>query len=229
MEIEDRLARVLQEALVEVPKGNIIVSAKPTKPPAIVISNLKFKFKSGDLAENAELGKIELEERLRNDGANTSYKLQEKPLKRSVRLESPPGTLLAEGDDYTVDYDEGSVEFRKAPVKGKNDVFVKYNSQKSIMTLKALKVKALYSIDALCESRKEADSLAEKVVKALLAVEDQLLGEGIEIKPVGGITSTEESGKTAMVRLRYTVEKEMRVERVVGPIEKIDIIPKKIF
>ena len=141
-------------------------------------------------------------------------------------MESPPGTLLAEGDDYTIDYDEGSIEFRKAPATGKNDVFVRYNSQKSIMTLKTLKVKALYSIDVLCGNRMEADLLAEKVVKALLTVEDQLSGEGIEIKPVGGMTSTEESGKTAEVRLRYVVQKEMRVEQIVGPIEKIEITHK---
>ena len=81
-EIEDRLARVLREKLVEVPWENIVVEAKPSKPPAVVISNLKFKFKSGDLTENADLGKVELEEKLSSNGVKTSYKLQEKPLKK---------------------------------------------------------------------------------------------------------------------------------------------------
>jgi hypothetical protein len=228
MEIGERLAKVLREKLVEVPEGNIVVDGKPSKSPAVVISSLKFKFKNAGLAENIDQGKVELEERFTGDGVKTSCKLQEKPLKNSLRVESPSGTLLAEGDDYTIDYDEGSIEFRKAPDKGKNKIFVRYNSQKSVMTLKSLKVRALYSIDVLGGDRTEADSLAEKVVKALLTVEDQLLGEGIEVKPVGGMTSTEEGGKTAKVQLTYVVEREMRVEQVVGPIEKIEITSKNI-
>jgi hypothetical protein len=225
-EIEDRLAKILREKLVEIPGENIVVDVKSSKLPAVIISNLKFKFKNAGLAENIDEGKVELEERLNSDGVKTSYKLREKPLKKSVRVESPPGTLLSEKDDYAINYDEGSIDFLKAPEKGKNNVFVRYNSQKSIMTLKSLKVKALYSIDVLCGDRTEADSLAEKVVKALLTVEDQLLGEGIEVKPIGGVTSTEERDKTAKVQLKYIVEREMRVEQVVGPIEKIEITSK---
>jgi hypothetical protein len=225
-EIEDRLAKILQEKLVEVPEENIGVEIKPGKPPAVIISNLKFKFKNAGLAENIDEGKIELEERFNSDGVKTSFKLREKPLKKSVRVESPPGTLLAEENDYTVNYDEGSIEFRKVPDKGKNSIFVRYNSQKSVLTLKSLKIKALYSFDVWGTDKDEADSLAEKVVKALLTVEDQLLAEGIELKPVSGIFSAEEEGKTRRAQLRYSVEKEMHVEQVVGPIEKIEIARK---
>jgi hypothetical protein len=227
-EIEDRLAKILQEKLVEVPEENIGVEIKPGKPPAVIISNLKFKFKNAALAENIDEGKVELEERFNSDGVKTSYKLREKPLKKSVRVESPPGTLLAEEDDYTMNYDEGSIEFRKAPDKGKNNIFVRYSSQKSIMTLKSLKLKALYSFDVWGADKGEADSLAEKVLKALLTVEDQLLAEGIELKPVGGMFSAEEESNTRKVKLKYSVEKEMRVEQVVGPIEKIEITGKNL-
>jgi hypothetical protein len=224
-EIEDRLSKILQEKLVEVPEENIGVEIKPGKPPAVIISNLKFKFKNAALAENIDEGKIDLEERFNGDGVKTSYKLRERPLKKSVRVESPPGTLLAEKDNYAINYDEGSIEFRKAPQKGKNNILVKYNSQKAVMMLKSLKVKALYCFDILGADRTEADSLAEKVVKALMTVEDHLLAEGIELKPVGGIFSVEE-GKTRKTQLRYSVEKEMRVEQIIGPIEKIEITRK---
>jgi hypothetical protein len=227
-EIGERLAEVLREKLVEVPGENIVAEGEPSKSPAIMISNLKFKLKNSGLAENTDEGRVELKEALNSDSVKTSYKLQEKPLKNSLRVESPPGTLLAERDDYTVNYDEGSIEFRNPPEKGKNKIFVRYNSQKSIMTVKSLKIKALYSIEVSGKERAEADSLAEKVVKALLAAEDQLLGEGIEVKPVGGLASTEEEGKTAKVQLRYIVEREMRVEQVIGPIEKIEITSKNI-
>ena len=224
-EIEENLVKVLREKLVEVPKESIVVDAKPSKLPAVVISNLEFKFDNKTLAENLDQGSIEIDETLISDGVKTSYKLQEKPLKKSVRVEFPLGTVLAE-KNYTLNYVEGMIEFRKAPARGK--IFVRYNSQKRVMTLKSLKVKALYTVDVLSGNRVEADSVAEKVVKALLTVESHSLGEGVEIKPIEGITSTEEEGKTVKVQLKYIVETEIRVEQVVGPMERIEITSKNI-
>ena len=226
-EIEENIVKVLKEKLVEVPKENILVNAKPSKLPAVIISNLKFKFDNNSLAENLDQGHIQIEEKLDSDGAKTSYKLQEKPFKKSVVVESPPGTLLTE-KDFTINYDEGIIKFRKAPAKGKDAVLLRYNSQKRIMTLKSLKVKALYAIDVFSGIRKEADSIAEKVVKTLLIVDNQTLGGVVEIKPVRGITQTEVDGKTVKVQLKYVVETEIRVDQVVGPMEKIEIASKNI-
>lgn len=225
-ELEDKLLTILREKLVEIPEENIVVDAKPEKLPAIILSNLDFKFENAALAEDIDGGKTQLEERFNSDGVKTSYKLHEKPLKNSVRVESPPGTLLAEKDDYTINYKEGSIDFRSAPQKGKNNIFVKYASQKSIMTLKSLKVKALYSIEVWGSDRAEADSLAEKVLKALLTVEDDLLAEGIESKPVEGTVLVEEKGKIGKIQLKYMFERELRVEKPVELIEKIEITRK---
>ena len=227
-EIEDRLVKILQEKVVEIPGENIAINTKPDKLPAVIISNLDFKFENAGLAENIDEGKIELEERFNSDGVKTSYKLQEKPLKNSVHVESPPGTLLTEKDDYVINHEEGSIGFRTAPPKGKNNIFVKYLSQRSVMTLKGLKVKALYSIDVWGADRVEADSIAEKVVKALLTVEDELLAEGVESKPVEGMVLVEEEGKARKIRLKYMFERELRVEKLVGPIEKIEITSKNL-
>jgi hypothetical protein len=227
-EIEDRLVKIFQEKVVEVPGENILINVKPDKLPAIVISNVDFKFEKADFAENIDQGKIEIEERLNSDGVKTSYKLKEKPLKASVRVESPPGTLLTERDDYLINYKEGAIDFSEAPQKGKNNIFVKYSSAKSIMGLKSLKVKALYSIDVWGANKTEADSLAEKVVKALLTVEDELFVEGIESQPIEGMNLAEEEGKAGKIRLKYLFERVLRVEKIAGPIEKIEITSKNL-
>jgi hypothetical protein len=227
-EIEDKLVKVLQEELAEIPKENIIVNAKPSKLPAVILSNLKFKFDNNSLAENLDQGHIQIEEKLDSDGAKTLYKLQEKPLKKSVVVESPSGTLLTE-KDCTVNYKEGSIKFRKSPAKGKDQILVQYNSQKKVMTLKSLKVKALYAIDVFSGSRIEADSIAEKIVKALLTVDNHSLGEGVEIKPIRGFTKTENDGKTVMIQLKYVLETEIRVEQIVGLMEEIEIERKDIL
>jgi hypothetical protein len=225
-DIEDKLIELLQEKIEGIPKENIAADAKPSKPPAIRISSLKFKFKNADMAENADAGKVDLRENFSSDGTKTSYILKEKPLKDSVQVETPPGTLLTE-KDFTVNYKDGSINFRKAPAKGKNNILVNYNSQKRVITLKTIKLKALFAFDVFGKDKNQSDSLAEKLVKTLLAVEDQLVAEGIEMRPLGGASSTEENGNQK-IRLRYLVEKEMRVEQIVGPIEKIEITRKNI-
>jgi len=228
-EIEDRLVKILQERVKEIPKENIVLNMEPTKLPAVVISNLGFEFESLGLAENIDEGKIELEESFNTDGVQTSYKLKEKPLQGSVQAECPPGTSLAEKKDFDVNYEDGSISFRKAPPKGKNTIFVKYLSQKSAVMVKGLKVKATYSIDVWGVDRVEADSIAEKVVKTLLTVEDELMAEGVELRPISGETLREQKGeKTEKIRLKYSFERELRVKKLVPPIEKIEITSKNI-
>jgi hypothetical protein len=227
-EIEEKLVKVLQEKLDEVPKENITANSKPCKLPAVMISNLEFKFNANSLAENLDQGNIQIKEELDSDGTKTSYELKEEPLKKSVAVESPPGTSLTE-KDYTVNYVTASINFQKPPAKGKNKILVSYASQKRIMTLKSLKIEAFYAVDVFSGSRKEADSITEKVVKALLIVDNQSLGEAVEIKPLGGITRVDEDGKTVMVRINYVVETEVRVEKVVGPMEKIEVTQKGIL
>jgi len=221
-EIEDRIASIIREKLADIPPEHVVINAKPTKPPSIVLSNLRFKFKDSDISGNVDEGKIEIEENFDSDGLKKSFKLQEKPLKKSVSVESPPGVVLTEQSDYTINYDEVSIVLKKAPGKGKRNIVVRYASA-HVMTLRSIKVKALYAIDLLGADRVEADSLAEKVIMALLTSEDQLLAEGIEIKPVGGMTSSDEGGKTVKIQLKYTMEKEIRAKEIVGPMERIEI------
>jgi hypothetical protein len=226
MEIEEKLTEIVRQKLTEIPKENVVVSAEIARYPAVIISNLKFKLENADMSEKIDAGKVGLEEKFSGDGGKTSFKLQEKPLKNSVGMESPPGTPLVEVEDYTVNYDEGSIKIRKAPEKGKNNILVKYNSRKSVMTLKTVKVKALYSIDVLGGNRTEADSLAEKLVKGIFELEDELSEVGLEIRPLGGVTVNQE--KFAKVQLKFIVERIMRIDQIIESMERIEITRKNI-
>jgi hypothetical protein len=227
-EIEDRLVKILQEKVEEIPKDSIVLNMEPAKPPAVAISNLSFTFENMGLVENTDEGHIEMEELFSSDGVKKSYSLKEKPLQESVQVECPKGTSLAEGKDFDVDYGKASIEFRKAPPKGKNNLSVKYLSHKKIMTVKGLKIKGTYAIDVLHTDRAKADSLAEKVVKALLLAEDELAAEGIELKPVGGETLREQGKNTEKIRLNYSFGMEMRVKEVIPPMTKITISRKNV-
>jgi hypothetical protein len=227
-EIEDRLVKILQEKVKEIPKDNIVVNMEPATSPAVAISNLNFAFENMGLVENIDEGNIAMEELFSSDGAKKSYSLEDKPLQETVQVTCPPGTSLEERKDFDVDYAKTSIEFSKAPPKGKNNLLVKYLSNKKIMTVKGLKIKGTYAIDVIHTDRAEADSLAEKVVKALLLAEDELATEGIELKPVGGEMLLEQGKKTEKIRLNYAFEMEMRVKKIIPPITKITISRKTV-
>jgi hypothetical protein len=226
-EIEETLVKTLKEKLTDLPPENITVYAQPRNLPAVVISNLKFKFKNAGIIENMEQKKTELETTLSGDGATKVFKLDEPPLRNSVAVESPLGVKVSERTDYVVNYENGAIIFLEAPIKGKDNIHIKYTSKQSMMTLKAMRVKALYAISVLSANRARTDELAEKVVKALLAVEDDLLAEGIEIRSLGGSLSQDDE-KTEKITLKYILEKEMRLEQVVSAMEKIEIKRKSV-
>jgi len=227
-EIEDRLVKILQERVDEIPKDSIVVNMEPAKLPAVAISSLSFEFKNMGLVENIDEGNIEMEELFSSDGLKKSYSLKDKPLQETVQVECPQGTSLTERKDFDVNYEKSSIDFSKAPPKGKNNLFVKYLSHKKIMTVKGLKINGTYAIDVLHTDRAKADSLAEKVVKALLLAEDELAAEGIELKPVGGETLLEQGKKTEKIRLNYSFEMEMRVRKIIPPITKITVSRKTV-
>jgi len=228
-EIEDRLVRVLQARVKEVPEENIVLNKEPTKLPAVAISNVGFKFENLGLSENIDEGRIELEERFTSDGVRTSYKLEEKPFQGSVQVECPPGTSLAEKRDFVANYSEGSIGFQRPPPKGKHKILVKYFSHKGTTSLKSLKMKTTYFIDIWGTDRVEVDSIAGMVVKALLTVEDELAAEGVELRPVGGQTLRDQEGdKAERIRLEYVFERALHVKKLVPPIETVEVTGKNL-
>jgi hypothetical protein len=226
-DIEERLIKTLHETLTELPAENIAVRTTAPKFPSIALSNLKFKFASAGLVENSEQAKIRIEESFSVNGTTKIYKLKQTPLRSSVSIEYPLQSFLVEKADYVVNYESGSVILLVNLEKNKDNIIIRYISRNSIMTLKTIKLKALYSIEILSKERPEVYNLTEKVVKTLLNAEDELLGEGIAIRPIGGELFTNEE-KTFKIQLKYVVEKEMRTEQVAEPMEKIEIKRKNI-
>ena len=228
VEIEDRLVKILQEKVNEIPKANILVNTEPATAPAVAIFNYNFTFEKMGLVENIDEGNIKMEELFSSDGVKTSYSLKDKPLQDTVQVTCPPEISLQERKDFAVDYAKAMIEFSDTPPKGKNNLLIKYLSHKKIMTVKGLKIKGTYAIDVIHTDRAKVDSLAENVVKALLLVEDELASEGIELKPVGGEMLREQGKKTEKIRLNYAFEKEMHVKSIIPTITEITISRKTV-
>jgi hypothetical protein len=227
-EIEEILVKYIREGLPNIPKEKISSSKLPATSPSVLIKNLRFKFENAGLIENSEEKKEPLRQifKCQPDSSTKTIKLDEKPLRNSVTVECPEGKFLLEKTDYIVNHENGIVIILKTLGKNPQDIIVKYLSQKSILILKALKLKALYSIDITANTSRAADSLAEDVVKALLNAEEEISFKGIEIKPFRGLVSQgNEDNKT--IQLQYLVSKEMRTEMIAEPIDRIAITRKE--
>lgn len=215
IELEDRIVKILKEKIKEVPSSNITLDGKPSGQPAIWISSTVFKIRRAELAEGEEGG--EMEEVFSGDGANSSFRLKEKPTS-IIAIESPPGKRMREMDDYTVDYDEGLVTFRNPPPKGTNNIALKYLSAKKKSTVVRMRLRAKYYINIMAKDRRQADGIAESVIKSLVESESELAGIAEAFKPIKGRHIAENQ-----VSLTYLAELELKLEKLIPPIEKIEI------
>jgi len=225
-EIEEKLVTVLREQLTELPEESVLLDAKPSKLPAVTISSLGFRLEKSGMSETLDETTVEREERFALDGAQTVFKLKERPLKESLKVECPPGIPLTEGTDYTANVDEASISFAVAPLKTRKKLLVRYLAP-GALRVKALKLAAKYCIEAWATDRAGADAVAEAVVKALLAVDDELALEGIDARPLGGRAMVEGEEKARGIRLLYVFERELRVERPVPTMAQIEVAGKK--
>jgi hypothetical protein len=225
-EIENLLLKTLQDNLPKVPASNIGTDSIVTLP-SIMIKNLKIKFEKAGLVENSEQQRFPIEQHFTIEASTKAYKLNERPLRKSVTVESPKGTPLAEKVDYVVNYESGLVVLLKALGKAKDPLYVTFFSRRSVMTLKVLKLKTLYAVEVAAKNQNEADALSEEVIKVLLNAEDRMADHGIQIKPLKGMVVSEE-GKASKMQLQYVIEREMRTEEITEPMEQMEIKRKQL-
>lgn len=220
VELEDKIVEVLRGKIKEVPRENITIDREPNNPPAITISNITFKVGRASLAEDEE-GE-EINEVFNGNGVKKAFKLREKPT-TIIAVESPKGRGIREIDDYTVDYDEGVVVFRKAPSKGRGNIVVKYVSARRRMMVVRFKLKAKYNISIVAQDRVQVDRIAESVVKTLTELEDELEKIGGSLKPVKGKRIENK------INLVYLAEIEFKLEKPIPPIERIEVSERRGF
>jgi len=217
IELEDKIIEVLRRNIKEIPEENIAVNREASSQPAITISNIGFKIMRGNISKDEE-GE-EVDEVFSGDGVKKIFNLKEKPVS-IVSIELPAGRRMREIDDYIVNYDEGIVAFRNPPPKGRRNITIKYISARRRMMVVGLKLRARYVINILAQDRRKLDSIAELVVKSLIESEDEFEGIGAVFKPVKGEFTVNR------VSLTYLAELELKLEKPIPPIEKIEISSK---
>ncbi|MGF3498809.1 MAG: hypothetical protein ACQXXL_04205 [Candidatus Methanosuratincola sp.] len=221
-EIEDLLVETLRKNLKGISGDQIGAGDRLKVTPSVGVSCGGFKFgtqqavdsegsRAVEISEVLELKRDEARKRLKNKPEGGSLEVQVLEQK-SQEAAKESWMKIAEGEGYTVDYKAGTIEFRKPVWKAK----ISYRTKADVLR-RALKLISKYFIDIRGFDGQKTDSLAEEVVKILLAESDVFERQGIRIRPLKGIKLEEG------LRIACIAEKEISVEFEVGVIEKIEI------
>jgi len=228
-EISGDLARAIQENIESVNKKNINARSPPrssTSLPAVFVYSPRFTFEdSGIGGEGTEI-KDDKKESFNGDGVRTSFELEGKPQRPLLRVEAPSGQVQMENVDYRMDYAKGSINFRSAPPKGKNNVSVKYNSAAGAGKTKQVHLTVVCNVDVWAGNEKQRDDITVDVISAVSLSQEKLANEGKQVKPVEGVDLYGDAGlpdKVCAKRLVYQVEANLEVKIPAPRIERVDV------
>lgn|GEM_PF-2932189 len=225
--IDSALLTLLKQK-VELPDDALMVGDIDPKErmtfPCVAFRDEDFTLEELSLGSEGNETREKSEETFSGDGETKAFKLSSKPLRPTVKVESPPGVHLKQGVDFTVDYESGEVVFSSPPGKGQKNITISYNPSKGVAVDRGLKASARYYIDVWADGRDSCDAVAVKIVEALLIGRDDLAKLGVHVRPLGGCRlKVEGLSKIVGRRLEYIMDTEVHVRIPVPPIEKIEL------
>jgi len=227
-DVEDAVIKVLRENLEGIPKENINVKRPDFKKdslPSISFENVEFK--TEDLGMGASSGekKEGAHDKFSGDNKTEKFNLSKIPLKPLEIVEHPLGTERREVDDYTVDYEKAIIKFRIPPVRGKDNISVKYFVDKSVGETKGFKFNLKYNLCIWAKDEGERDRITMDVLKTLLMVTDELNDQGIVLRTLGGANIGDEKIPEGVFgkNIECDIESEVYVEVPYERIRKIEV------
>lgn len=156
------------------------------------------------------------------DGKTTSFKLQGKPERPLVSVETPPKVPRTEPEDYRMDYSKGILTFRTPPEKGKENLVVRYYSASKAGSVKSVRMNVNYYVEVWAKDELERDRLTVEVIKALAMSQEDFATKGLHVKPVQGRNLEGRDGIFAK-RLMYSVEANLKVKIPAARIERVEV------
>jgi hypothetical protein len=232
----EELVKVLKDGLMgAVPSENFIVNksvpddaGKLGRLPFVAVYDSGFKVEEPGVGLGVgESNKVK-REIFSGDGKKKVFRLNDKPLRSLINVESPIGSPLREPDEVRTDYSSSSIIFRIPPLEGTNNVSVTYTTATSAGEVRGLRLKITYNIDMWAKDPIECNSLTIEGLKIILLSKEKLVANGIHITPIEGINIIETDmphmpdgaiGK----RLVYVADVDIKAEMKIPLIEKIEL------
>lgn len=228
--ISNQFVEIMKEDPNVIKIKNILLT-KPSKEnfnnlPMISIYDSEFGIESRGLSSKLGESTREISEMFNSDGICKIFKLKHRPIK-PISIEIKNEGLKRETNDYKCDYSKGNIIFYNPPIKGENNIIVKYLIKTDEII--GLKLKIKYFMDIFSTDYVQCDTMTIDVMKNMLLNDEKYNNIGLTVIPIRGIRISEEDypdidNKSIFGRrLEYILEKDLKVERKITTIDEIKI------
>lgn len=225
-QVDLALLETLRRDLGELLPGENVMMEEPSEMPgnAVFLTSTDFTVEEMGIGGSTAAEKEELVETLDASKTGKKIRLSQKPKSPLISVESPPGSFLHEPDDYTVNYEDGTISFRKSPMPD-GRIQVRYNIAREVAETLQLKFTLGYTITIMAMDREERERLTLEIIKILYRNRPKLNERGIyEIRLKKGSSREKAEDWTRNTNiLKYLVETFVTIEMPVPAIEKIEI------
>ncbi|MCD1294338.1 hypothetical protein CUJ83_04910 [Methanocella sp. CWC-04] len=227
-EVDEILLGYLREGLSEfISPENIVIEEFKTKKPkkSISLVSTEYVIEELGMGSSSTIKKEEAMEKFDTDGEKKDFQLSRTPLNPLISVESPPGTIKNEPDDYMVNYATGSISFRTAPEKAKDGVHARYNVARAVAETRNLKFVLNYSLIITTENPRDKSILTLEAIKLLYGKKTAMVSNGIEdFKLLKGYSVHASEGQVVDASvIDFQVVKIVEIEIPMPPMERIEI------
>ncbi len=231
-ELSERVVDVLKERLEIVPAQSIAARTpggkKVPKLPFVFVYTPEFTFEDAGVGGGSVQVSEEVEDTREGNGKGATFKLSQRAQRPLKSVESPSGSQLIEGSDFTVNYGTGRVTFEKPPKDGAAVVF-RYLSAASAGRTRAVRLSVVLHVDVWGEDEASVDDIVLDVIKGMVLSQEALTRRGLNLKPSKGFILGQEDGLPDEIfaqRVVYTAETEVQARESIPRIESIEVRQK---
>lgn len=213
-----------------VPVDNITVG-KPEKDsvPSVSAEIEEYIFEEQGIGQSMGVKMERNTDTFPTDGKKKEFTLSQQAVKLPMVVESPKGTALKETEDYTLNYESGTVSFRNPVDNAKHEILITYTIKRGVAEVRILAFNLLYTLTITDKSVEGRDRVALEVMKTLFRKRSDLLKKGIqEVTLVRGYATNDTlpKGRYATT-IEYEIQATTEIEMAVPPMERIEIGKKE--
>lgn len=222
-EVDNAILELLRKNLAELVRYEDITTGDldPERTTSVSIINSDFLVEELGIGGSGSIKKEKIADDLKSDGKKKEFSLSRKPL-QPVMVETPVGTGKKETDDYTVDYENGTVSFRGSPEKGV--VRVTYFVARDVAEIRNLQFVLTYSLMISAKDPDKRNKITMETIKALYREKPELVKRGIsQIRLMKGYLKKISEDRITVSILEYQLETTVEIEMPMPSIEHIEI------
>lgn len=201
----------------------------PEGSTSVILSEQGFRVRNESIGDFGGVREVECEDTFSGDDRTTVFTLPKHPQNPLIAVEHPQGNRLGDPDGYTADYQNGTVTFRVAPEKGKDNILVRYTLASSVAEILHVAMTYDYIVTVSADTRESRDTIAIEVIRTFYR-ERKFFAENdiLELRISEGYPIQMDDGDSPeALNIEFSLDTIIPVEIPVPPIEKVEIGNKK--